>query len=219
MNLPVPLAKPRRERGARSAPTYYQRRKSGQRNDIRPLPRPSRRYTGRSCSTWIARYFARKNSRDRFHMCLVQKVRTPKGPRNVKQIYLETANALFEKLQGRPSTPLRSFPFGLGACLSLIFVGAAQEGVVQQTPRSLFDGYRVETSSYSSSRVVWRRPRPARRWPPGSLCEPLSPLPLPPLAEPYVVVSSASTGERRGPSVEHKTGAQAQSPPSTCRLD
>ncbi|MDG7000568.1 MAG: hypothetical protein JRN15_15850, partial [Nitrososphaerota archaeon] len=30
MNLPVPLAKPRRERGARSAPTYYQRRKSGQ---------------------------------------------------------------------------------------------------------------------------------------------------------------------------------------------
>ena len=61
--------------------------------------------------------FERKNSRGRHYMCLVQKVRTPKGPRNVKQIYLGTADALFAKLQGPPSTPLRSFPFGLGAGL------------------------------------------------------------------------------------------------------
>ena len=78
-------------------------------------------------------------------MCLVQKVRTPKGPRNVKQIYLGTADALFEKLQGPPSTPLRSFPFGLGAGLYHAFGATGlQEGFARHTPRSLFDGYRVE---------------------------------------------------------------------------
>jgi hypothetical protein len=53
--------------------------------------------------TWS---FERKNSRGRHYMCLVQKVRTERGPRNVKQIYLGTADALFEKLQGPPSTPI-----------------------------------------------------------------------------------------------------------------
>ncbi len=78
-------------------------------------------------------------------MCLVQKVRTPKGPRNVKQIYLGTADALFTKLQGPPSTPLRSFPFGLGAGLYHAFGATGlQEGFARYTPRSLFDGYRVE---------------------------------------------------------------------------
>ena len=78
-------------------------------------------------------------------MCLVQKVRTEKGPRNVKQIYLGTADALFEKLQGPPSTPLRSFPFGLGAGLLHAFGATGlQEGFARYTPRGLFDGYRVE---------------------------------------------------------------------------
>ena len=92
--------------------------------------------------TWS---FERKNSRGRHYLCLVQKKRTPKGPRNVKQIYLGTADALFERLQGPPSTPLRSFPFGLGAGLYHAFVATGlQQGFARCTPRSLFDGYRVE---------------------------------------------------------------------------
>ena len=89
--------------------------------------------------------FERKNSGGRYYRCLVQKKRTPKGPRNVQQIYLGTADALFEKLRGPPSTPLHSSPFGLSAGLYHAFGATGLEGgFARYTPRSLFDGYRGE---------------------------------------------------------------------------
>ncbi len=44
--------------------------------------------------------------------------RTEKGPRSVRQIYVGTADSLFQKLQGLPATPLRSFPFGKTAIIT-----------------------------------------------------------------------------------------------------
>jgi transposase len=89
--------------------------------------------------------FEWKNSRGYRYLCLVQKKRTEKGPRNVKQLYVGTAKTLFEKLQGPPSTPLRSFPLGKMAGL---YHAATETGLLEafarNVPRSLFDGYAVE---------------------------------------------------------------------------
>jgi hypothetical protein len=89
--------------------------------------------------------FEWKNSRGYRYLCLVQKKRTEKGPRNVRQIYVGTAEALFEKLQGPPSTPLRSFPFGKMAGLyHAVLETGLLEAFARNSPRSLFDGYAVE---------------------------------------------------------------------------
>ena len=50
------------------------------------------------------------------YLYLVEKKRTPKGPRNVRQIYLGTPDHLLETIS-RPLPPLRSFPFGTSAAL------------------------------------------------------------------------------------------------------
>ena len=50
------------------------------------------------------------------YLYLVQKGRTPKGPRNVRQIYVGNADTLFSKLT-EPPRHLRSFPFGKTASL------------------------------------------------------------------------------------------------------
>ena len=42
---------------------------------------------------------------------------TPKGPRVVWRMYLGTAETLLKRLQGAPSTPIRSFPFARTAAL------------------------------------------------------------------------------------------------------
>ena len=92
--------------------------------------------------TWA---FEWKNSRGYRYMCLVQKRRTEKGPRNVRQIYVGTADSLFQKLQSPPSTPLRSFPFGKTAgLLHAVTETGLLEAFQRETPRSLFDGYAVE---------------------------------------------------------------------------
>ena len=60
--------------------------------------------------------FEFRKSRAYRYLYLVQKGRTPKGPRNVRQIYIGNANRLFEKLT-HPPRHLRSFPFGKSAAL------------------------------------------------------------------------------------------------------
>src|SRR5208282_2016973 len=60
--------------------------------------------------------FEWKNSRGYRYLCLVQKKWTPKGPRNVRQIYLGSADNVFDKLT-QPPRHLKSFPFGKSAAL------------------------------------------------------------------------------------------------------
>ena len=60
--------------------------------------------------------FEWKKTRGYRYLCLVEKRRTPRGPRNVRQIYLGTADNLYGKLT-RPPRYLKSFPFGKSAAL------------------------------------------------------------------------------------------------------
>ena len=55
--------------------------------------------------------FEFRNCRGYRYLYIVQKARTPRGPRNVRQIYIGPADTLFRRLQARPGS-LRSFPFG-----------------------------------------------------------------------------------------------------------
>lgn len=50
------------------------------------------------------------------YLYLAEKRRTPKGPRNVRVIYVGTAETLLRKLSD-PGTPLKSFPYGTAAAL------------------------------------------------------------------------------------------------------
>ena len=60
--------------------------------------------------------FEWKSCRGYRYLCLVQKKWTPKGPRNVRQIYLGSADNVYEKLTG-PPRHLKTFPFGKTAAL------------------------------------------------------------------------------------------------------
>ena len=60
--------------------------------------------------------FEWKNTHGYRYLCLVEKRRTPKGPRNVRQIYLGTADNVYDKLT-QPPRYLKSFPFGKSAAL------------------------------------------------------------------------------------------------------
>ncbi|MGH9920005.1 MAG: hypothetical protein ACRD6W_14210, partial [Nitrososphaerales archaeon] len=60
--------------------------------------------------------FEWKNSRGYRYLCIVQKKWTPKGPRNVRQIYLGTADNVHAKLT-QPPRHLKTFPFGKSAAL------------------------------------------------------------------------------------------------------
>jgi transposase len=61
-------------------------------------------------------HFEFRNVRAYRYLYLVEKRRTPKGPRNVRQIYIGTAESLLRRLAS-PYTPLRSFPYGTAAAL------------------------------------------------------------------------------------------------------
>ncbi len=79
--------------------------------------------------------FEWKRCRKYRYLCLVQKRWTPKGPRNVRQIYLGNADNLYRKLSG-PPRHLKSFPFGKSAAL----IHAAQktglwEALLHRLPR------------------------------------------------------------------------------------
>jgi transposase len=77
------------------------------------------------------------------YLYLVEKRRTEKGPRNVQQIYVGTAETLLRKLSS-PSAPLRSFELGKIAALAH---AARETGLLEAlgryVPHSLFDGYSV----------------------------------------------------------------------------
>jgi transposase len=60
--------------------------------------------------------FEWKNVRGYRYLYLIQKKWTPKGPRNVRQIYLGNADNVHSKLT-RPPRHLKSFPFGKSAAL------------------------------------------------------------------------------------------------------
>jgi hypothetical protein len=60
--------------------------------------------------------FDLRNCRGYRYLYIVQKTRTKKGPRNVRQIYIGTASNLYERLHARPGVlSLRTFPFGKNA--------------------------------------------------------------------------------------------------------
>ncbi len=95
------------------------------------------------------------------YLYLVEKRRTEKGPRNVQQIYVGTADTLLRKLSS-PGEPLKSFEFGKVAAL----LHAAQEtGLLEafrrHVPASLFDGYSVENVLFLQ--VAGRVERPLSR--------------------------------------------------------
>ena len=85
------------------------------------------------------------------------------------QIYLGSVDSLFEKLRGPPATPLRPFPFGLGAGVYHAFGATGlEEGFARYTARSLFDGYGAENILFLQLAGRVEKPRAATRWPPGS---------------------------------------------------
>ena len=60
--------------------------------------------------------FELRNCRGYRYLYIVQKAWTKKGPRNVRQIYIGTADKLFRRLHASPGAlSLRSFPFGKNA--------------------------------------------------------------------------------------------------------
>ena len=61
-------------------------------------------------------HFELRNCRGYRYLYLVQKARTPKGPRNVRQIHVGSADRLFERMT-QPPRYLKSFPFGRSAAL------------------------------------------------------------------------------------------------------
>ena len=82
------------------------------------MPRlPKMLYLAAVYSTLMKWAFEFKNSRGYRYLCLVQKQWIPgKGPRNVRQIYVGTADALIHKLTaGLGGLSLRTFPFGKNA--------------------------------------------------------------------------------------------------------
>ncbi|MDG6912408.1 MAG: IS1634 family transposase [Nitrososphaerota archaeon] len=88
--------------------------------------------------------FEFKTVHDRRYLYLIEKQRTPKGPRNVQQIYVGNAETLLRKL-ATPGEPLKSFEFGKMAAL----VHAATEtGLLDAfrrfSPRGVLDVYSVE---------------------------------------------------------------------------
>lgn len=66
--------------------------------------------------SWI---FEFRNCRGYRYLYIVQKARIPgKGPRNVRSIYIGTADTLYERLSsGLQGLQLRTFPFGREAAL------------------------------------------------------------------------------------------------------
>lgn len=86
--------------------------------------------------------------------------RTPKGPRNVRQIYLGTADTLFEKLS-RPCSPLKSFPFGTAAA----FLHAGEgTGLLAALQRSFPDGSRgLSVARLLFLQIVGRVEKPLSR--------------------------------------------------------
>ena len=99
--------------------------------------------------------FEFKKTQGRRYLCLVEKRRTEKGPRNVRQIYVGTAEALLQKL-ATPYTPLRSFEFGkMAALVHAATETGLLEALRRHAPRGLFDGYSVENLLFlqTASRV------------------------------------------------------------------
>lgn len=95
--------------------------------------------------------FEFKNSRGYRYLCLVQKKWIPgKGPRNVRQIYVGTADTLYQKLTaGLGDLSLRTFPFGLQAAL----VQAAREtGLLEALEKVLPVGDDV---AYTAARLIF----------------------------------------------------------------
>lgn len=81
------------------------------------------------------------------YLYLAEKRRTPKGPRNVRVIYLGTAEGLVRKL-ARPFTPLKSFPYGTAAAL---LHSAERTGLLTALDRHL----RADARSLSVSRLLF----------------------------------------------------------------
>ncbi|MGI0155629.1 MAG: IS1634 family transposase, partial [Thermoplasmata archaeon] len=74
----------------------------------------------------------------RRYLILCEKKRTPKGPRNVRTIYIGTAESLLEKL-ANPGTPLKSYPYG---AVSALLHAAERTGLFAALARHLPDDAR-----------------------------------------------------------------------------
>ncbi|MDE2044342.1 MAG: IS1634 family transposase [Thermoplasmata archaeon] len=78
------------------------------------------------------------------YLYLCEKRRTEKGPRNVQQIYVGTAETLLRKLSS-PGEPLRSFEFGkMAALLHAAKETGLLEAFQRHVPRRPLDEYAVE---------------------------------------------------------------------------
>ncbi|MGI0150602.1 MAG: hypothetical protein ACREC5_01530, partial [Thermoplasmata archaeon] len=85
----------------------------------------------------------------RRYLILCEKKRTPKGPRNVRTIYIGTAESLLEKL-ATPGVPLKSFPFGPVVAL---LHAAQRTGLLGALSQALPD----DTRGLSVPRVLFRQ--------------------------------------------------------------
>ena len=93
------------------------------------------------------------------YLYLVEKKRTPKGPRNVRQIYLGTPDHLLETIS-RPLPPLRSFPFGTSAAL---LRAARETGLLASLEHRLSGPAGAATAQLIFLQIVGRAERPLSR--------------------------------------------------------
>lgn len=103
--------------------------------------------------------FEFRNCRGYRYLYLVQKARTPKGPRNVRQIYLGTADSVFRRLN-RPSPPLKSFPFGLSAAL---LKAAEETGLLASLQRRLSPEAMTAAAHLITLQILGRAEKPLSR--------------------------------------------------------
>jgi hypothetical protein len=103
--------------------------------------------------------FEFRNCRGYRYLYLVQKARTPKGPRNVRQIYLGTADSVFRRLN-RPSPPLKSFPFGLSAAL---LKAAEETGLLASLERRLSPEAMAAAAQLITLQILGRAEKPLSR--------------------------------------------------------
>jgi transposase len=96
------------------------------------------------------------------YLYIVDRRRTPKGPRAVWKFYLGTAETLLKRLRGAPSTSIRSFPFGRTAAL---LHAARATGLLaaleRQLPRRHQDGPTVAELLFLQ--ILGRAERPLSR--------------------------------------------------------
>jgi hypothetical protein len=123
---------------------------------------PFRLYTPAYCNPGMSIAFETRSSKGYRYLYIVDRRRTPKGPRVVWKMYLGTAETLLKRLRGSPFTPIRSFPFGrTAALLHAARATGLLEALEHHLPRREQDGPSVAELLFLQ--ILGRAERPLSR--------------------------------------------------------